>query len=711
MSAPAPATRAARAALVVAGAAVAAVTAIHPAFRRAVDGSLLPAAAVAWGVALGLALLGLCAGTRWARAGAWLGLAVVGQAAALALIDAPAYNVLEHYAAWTELLRSPRALLLAVVAAQSLVVSFAVPGFWRRLDPAGHGIGGARLALALLVLLAASANGSFDPGRYAGELALAGWLLVVNLLNVALAADALPADSMRAAAAAVDRAGHRVPVLCALWVLVACTAISWLVFDRTPIIPDSVSYLIQAKYFAAGRLSLDAPPELPAFDFEKLHSDGTRWWAYGFPGWPAVLAIGVRLGVPWLVNPVLGALTVLLLHALLMRLYDAPFARRATLLLAASPWFLFMSASHMPHPVSTVWLLLVLLALHSAARGGGLLAALGAGAALGALFLTRPLEALLLAPLIGLVLLGATGQPVGWAGRAAFVAGGAAVASLSFAYNAALTGSALTAPHAVWSDARWYPGADRIGFGADVGNLGWPHLDPLPGHGPLDVAINAQQNVYMVNADLFGWVAGSLVLVIAWLLWGQRRRADRLFLGTAALIAVGHGVYWFSGGPDIGARYWYQVLVPLVVLTARGAQDLNARWAGEAASPGGRMARAGAFVAVASLVALVTFNPWRALGKYHDYRGMNAHLARLAHSVDFGRSVVFVREGSNGDYPRAILLNPADFDGPDPIWARDLGPESRARILRRYPDRPWWIVQGPADPSAPFLVIEGPVRP
>ena len=79
--------------------------------------------------------------------------------------------------------------------------------------------------------------------------------------------------------------------------------------------------------------------------------------------------------------------------------------------------------------------------------------------------------------------------------------------------------------------------------------------------------------------------------------------------------------------------------------------------------------------------------------------------------MDFGRSVVFVREGSNVDYARAILLNPADFDGPEPIWARDLGPESRARILRRYPDRPWWIVQGPADPSAPFLVIEGPVRP
>ena len=33
--------------------------------------------------------------------------------------------------------------------------------------------------------------------------------------------------------------------------------------------------------------------------------------------------------------------------------------------------------------------------------------------------------------------------------------------------------------------------------------------------------------------------------------------------------------YWYSGGPDFGARYWYLILVPLVVLSVRGLQALQ----------------------------------------------------------------------------------------------------------------------------------------
>ena len=141
MSASATATLAARAALVTVAAAVAATASVHPAFRRAVDASLLPAWGAAWAWVLALALIGVALGTRWARAAAWLGLAIIGQVAALNLIDAPAYNVLEHYPAPAELLRSPRALLLAVAAAQSLLVGVALPGLWRRLDPPAHGVG------------------------------------------------------------------------------------------------------------------------------------------------------------------------------------------------------------------------------------------------------------------------------------------------------------------------------------------------------------------------------------------------------------------------------------------------------------------------------------------------------------------------------------------------------------------------------------------
>jgi hypothetical protein len=282
------------------------------------------------------------------------------------------------------------------------------------------------------------------------------------------------------------------------------------------------------------------------------------------------------------------------------------------------------------------------------------------------------------------------------------------VTSILFAYNRGVTGDPLRTPHSVYADARDYPGADRLGFGPEVGNLGWMHLDPLPGHGAADVVINAQQNGYMVQTDLFGWRFGSAALLVAFVVVGRRRREDRLFLLMAASIVLGHSLYWFSGGPDIGARYWYQILIPLVVLTVRSGQQMEATRTGS--EPGGT-GRVGAFMAAASLASLMTFVPWRALGKYHDYRGMNADLARLAEERGFGHSLVFIREHDPSDYSRALILNTPGFPACSPVYARDLGPESRLRIQRLFPDRTRWILDGPAETGLPLTVIEGPVPP
>jgi hypothetical protein len=135
------------------------------------------------------------------------------------------------------------------------------------------------------------------------------------------------------------------PWFVAVWVTMVSALIAWFVLEGVPHIPDSVSYLFQAKYFSAGYLYLPAPPDRESFVISHVVNDGTKWYGYGFPGWPALLALGVLTGVPWLVNPVLGGLTVLLSHALVQRLYSRLMAGAVVSLLAVSPWFLFMSAS------------------------------------------------------------------------------------------------------------------------------------------------------------------------------------------------------------------------------------------------------------------------------------------------------------------------------------------------------------------------------
>src|SRR5262249_11391732 len=122
----------------------------------------------------------------------------------------------------------------------------------------------------------------------------------------------------------------------------------------------------------------------------------------------------------------------------------------------------------------------------------------------------------------------------------------------------------------LWTDRAWGPGVDRLGFGRDIGIRAWPNIDPLPGHGLPDVILNLNKNLFQTNVDLFGWGCGSLLLVLGFALSGRLRTADRFVLALAAAFPVGYSAYWFSGGPDHGARYWFAMLVPLVWLTARG---------------------------------------------------------------------------------------------------------------------------------------------
>ena len=89
-----------------------------------------------------------------------------------------------------------------------------------------------------------------------------------------------------------------------------------------------------------------------AFQMYLMDVGPRGWYSVVPPGWPAVLAIGVKLGVPWLVNPVLTGFNILLAYLLLRRLYDLRTARIATLLLTLSPMHLFLGMSLMAHAIT-----------------------------------------------------------------------------------------------------------------------------------------------------------------------------------------------------------------------------------------------------------------------------------------------------------------------------------------------------------------------
>src|SRR5207247_2605674 len=77
---------------------------------------------------------------------------------------------------------------------------------------------------------------------------------------------------------------------------------------------DENSYLTQARIFADGRLWVQAPPHPEFFRARSFIMDDTRgrFFAKAFPGWAAILSLGVRLRVPWAVTPLLSAATLVL---------------------------------------------------------------------------------------------------------------------------------------------------------------------------------------------------------------------------------------------------------------------------------------------------------------------------------------------------------------------------------------------------------------
>jgi hypothetical protein len=152
---------------------------------------------------------------------------------------------------------------------------------------------------------------------------------------------------------AADRAHeHRrlVWLLGAPLVVLALSAINRLVLIGFPNSGDEYVYLYQAQTMAAGRLWNTPIEPADVFAFNYIVQEPGRVFG-SFPvGWPLAIAAALWLHVPsWLVNPVLGALSLALVWQLGSRLYGPRIGVSAAALVAVSPFFLFNAASYFSH--------------------------------------------------------------------------------------------------------------------------------------------------------------------------------------------------------------------------------------------------------------------------------------------------------------------------------------------------------------------------
>jgi hypothetical protein len=462
-------------------------------------------------------------------------------------------------------------------------------------------------------------------------------------------------------------------VLLAASAVTLSTWVAWDVLEGLPHLPDSVTYLLQAKWLLAGDLWGSVSALQDYLDVPYTYVVGDQWLGHYPPGWPLLLSIGLAVGAPWLVAPILGGLFVMLLY-LTGRELDGPVTGLlAAILGVLSPMARLIFGSMLSHAAAAtlilagLWLLLVARRLRASP-----LAALS-GIALGLAFGVRPLSAAATAiPLAVLIAVDffaqrdrdARGRILAW------FTGGAAAALPTLAVNRLITGNPFTFPYSLADGSMYF--AANLPFGIrnldvllySTGNAlhgwGWSLF-----HGPF-------------------WIALAFAFALVPFLLRRSNATDVLLVAMVGSVMVallgsrGHGLHGF------GPRYLFEVFAPLYLLTARGFVELARQ------RFNGREVERRLHIAASTLLFVILCGTAAAalphrLGLYRGYNSVDGSLEQQIAEAGLDRALV--------------LLPPDNWRG----WAM------AARMMEPDPEADLLFIQ--ADPDDPAIVRIAGDRP
>ncbi len=452
------------------------------------------------------------------------------------------------------------------------------------------------------------------------------------------------------------------------------------VLEGTPHVPDEVTYLLQASWLLSGRLTQEMPLIWEHLQVPFTVFLGDRWIAQYPVVWPALLALGVAVRLPWLVAPLLGGLYTALLVLLGRELYGRRVGWVAGILSLVSPMATLMFASQMSHALGATLVVLFLWLHAKGRRRSSLPLAVASGAVLGLAFGVRPLTALALAAPVGLVL---ASDVVRCRPRArpllvlgCVVAGGLAGTVPTLVANLAVTGDPLTFPYQLVYHGVY--GAANLPHGlANLDALLASTLPALYGWG------------WPLRLD---WLFLPLALAFAWLpfLLRRARGGDLLLAGCfAAVVAVHLGSAW-NGLHGYGPRYYFEAFSCLYLLTARGFAELARLPAGPRSGPAPSTRAAAAFAVTLfvalNLVAAATMP--RRLGLYRTYNYLDGTLMRAVREMGIDRGLILIDTTYWFDWARAA---PLLGSGPEADLAVAARLDDNSALHAFYGDRPAYL--------------------
>jgi hypothetical protein len=506
----------------------------------------------------------------------------------------------------------------------------------------------------------------------------------------------------------------RIALLFSLLAILAGYLVADRIYERMAHIEDEMAFVWQAQVIARGHLSVPIPPGEDSFlvPFVVDYGSGQNGHRFGkYPlGWPALLAIGIRLGIRYLVNPLLGGLAVWLTYRLGKKILGETVGLLAAGLTLTSPFFLLNTGSLLSHPLGLVLSTSFALGwidafVPHAKRGDETLAkssdekpvaagrqrllplwlpAVVAGASLGLLALTRPLTALAIAVPFGFhgLYLLVRGD---WPTRRRLIAVGLIVLSLAallFVWQYVLTGDPLRNPYTLWWEY------DRVGFGPGHG------VTP-EGHNLEHARINTQYSLWVGYRDLFGWGAVSWLFLPFGLFAIRRNRSALLVSSVILSLIISYMAYWI-GSWLFGPRYYYEGLYSLTLLSAAGIAWL-AGWPTQPAQPfpdysGWHRFQPLAVTALLSLLIasnLIFYTPMRLKMMFGLYGVQRSYLQPFMTPAaqELTPALIIVHPEKKWiEYGRFLDLEDPMLDSPF-IFIISHGPEVDNEVITHFPNR------------------------
>lgn len=409
-----------------------------------------------------------------------------------------------------------------------------------------------------------------------------------------------------------------------------------LIYHAQPLTMDEYAPYFQSQIFAAGELAARYPPELIDWliakryqgQFFSVARDTGGVVSIYWPGFALLLAPFTAAGVPWLLNPVIGGATVLVMHRIARELFTGDErAGLVVLLTVASPAVTLNAISFyaMPAHLLASALFALLLLRPSAARAviAGLVGSF-------ALVLHNPVPHLLFALPWFLYL---AMRPDRLRLLAALVAGYLPLCLvLGWGWALYLQGFGRASPI----------GDFATPLAATQGALhGLTGLLHLPSGWVVEVRL-------IGLAKLWLWAAPGMVALAAIGFWRSRNETGFWFaLGISALLTYfGYFLVPYDQGHGWGYRYFHAAWLALPLFAVRAVDPVN-----DTSEAAGGVIRG--YIAGCAMIGLVVMTSVQAL---QMERFMSRHLSQLPVS-EHGESKVIFIDSSAGFYAEDLAQN------------------------------------------------------